>query len=311
VPNTSLHFTSLNANANARLRLRNQLSKKSGFTLIELSIVLVIIGLLVGGVLVGQNLIHSATIRAQVSQMEKYQQAVKVFQNKYGGLPGDITPDIANNFGFITRAGTPGRGDGNGQLQGFDYGNGNQYGWNQEGELLLFWRDLSYSGLITDSFNTIVDSSSGGASGEPVNQVSNYPYYLPQSKLSSNVFVEAFSLCQSASGVISCFATGGISGENYFALTVSSSSVSGFGIGIGEVSVASAYQIDKKIDDGLPQTGQVRAFYPNVNDSYTPAWANNASTAGSTTCFDTTSRQYSITINNGVGLNCGLSFQFK
>ena len=48
---------------------------KRGFTLIELSIVLVIIGLIVGGILVGQDLINAAAIRAQIAQVEKYQTA--------------------------------------------------------------------------------------------------------------------------------------------------------------------------------------------------------------------------------------------
>ena len=49
--------------------------KKSGFTLIELSIVLVIIGLIIGGILVGRDLINASAIRAQISQIDKYQQA--------------------------------------------------------------------------------------------------------------------------------------------------------------------------------------------------------------------------------------------
>lgn len=55
------------AQAIGTLQMKNQ----SGFTLIELSIVLVIIGLIVGGVLVGRDLIKAAEVRAQVSQIEK------------------------------------------------------------------------------------------------------------------------------------------------------------------------------------------------------------------------------------------------
>ena len=53
----------------------------SGFTLIELSIVLVIIGLIVGGILTGKDLIDSAQVRAQISQIEKYQTATQTFRN--------------------------------------------------------------------------------------------------------------------------------------------------------------------------------------------------------------------------------------
>lgn len=70
-----------------------------GFTLIELSIRLVIIGLIVGGVLVGRDLIE----RAQISQIEKYNTVVHTFQLKYNALPGDIAN--AAQFGFVARAG--------------------------------------------------------------------------------------------------------------------------------------------------------------------------------------------------------------
>ena len=56
--------------------MKKTVSIKSGFTLVELSIVLVIIGLIIGGVVVGRDLIDAATIRAQISQIEKYNTAV-------------------------------------------------------------------------------------------------------------------------------------------------------------------------------------------------------------------------------------------
>lgn len=57
-------------------------SRNAAFTLIELSIVLVIIGLLVGGVLVGRDLIKSAEIRSQISQLQQYQAAINTFKAK-------------------------------------------------------------------------------------------------------------------------------------------------------------------------------------------------------------------------------------
>lgn len=62
---------------------------KNGFTLIELSIVLVIIGLLVGGVLVGRDLIEMAGARSQLGQVERIQLAVTTFKLKYNCMPGD------------------------------------------------------------------------------------------------------------------------------------------------------------------------------------------------------------------------------
>ena len=86
---------------------------KQGFTLIEISIALVIIGLIVGGILTGGDLIDAATQRAQIAQIEKYHTAVRTFQGKYGHLPGDIIDPLATRFGFQTRGTKPGEGDGN------------------------------------------------------------------------------------------------------------------------------------------------------------------------------------------------------
>ncbi len=80
--------------------------KRAAFTLIELSIVLVIIGLVLGGVLIGRDLIESATLRRQISQYEQLQLAANSFEGKYKCLPGDCAQ--AGDFGL----GDDGDGDG-------------------------------------------------------------------------------------------------------------------------------------------------------------------------------------------------------
>lgn len=64
-------------------------SQREGFTLVELSIVLVIIGLLIGGILVGQSLVESAKIKAQIQQLQQYDIAAQSFLNKFKRIPGD------------------------------------------------------------------------------------------------------------------------------------------------------------------------------------------------------------------------------
>ena len=94
-------------------------SDKYGFTLIELSVVLVIIGLIVGGILIGQDLIRSAEVRAQITQIEKYNQAVNTFKGKYGGIPGDLNVGMASQFGFnVPGCDAMGLRNGNGLLEG-------------------------------------------------------------------------------------------------------------------------------------------------------------------------------------------------
>src|ERR1700722_19638100 len=95
-----------------------EMQRSSGFTLIELSIVLVIIGLIVGGVLVGRDLIEAAAIRAQISQIEKYQTAVNTLRAKYEYLTGDMPDPAASACGFYPRGLYAGEGDGNGVIEG-------------------------------------------------------------------------------------------------------------------------------------------------------------------------------------------------
>jgi prepilin-type N-terminal cleavage/methylation domain-containing protein len=141
-----------------------QKARQQGFTLIELSILLVIIGLIVGGVLVGQNLIAAAGVRATISQIEKYTTAVNIFRDKYGGLPGDLNASLASQFGFAARGTFAGEGDGNGVIEGVT---SNAAGQNSGmvgniGETSMFWVDLSHANLIDGSFNTASSTMTAG-----------------------------------------------------------------------------------------------------------------------------------------------------
>ena len=65
------------------------------FSLVELSIVLVILGLLTGGILAGQSLIRAAELRAVTTEYQRYVAAVQTFRDKYMALPGDMPNAIA------------------------------------------------------------------------------------------------------------------------------------------------------------------------------------------------------------------------
>ncbi len=81
-----------------------------GFTLIEMSIVLAIIGLIVGGILKGQEVVNNARLKTQMAQIDAIKAAVNTFQDQYSALPGDYTTPA--NLG---EAGAP-VGNGNGSI---------------------------------------------------------------------------------------------------------------------------------------------------------------------------------------------------
>jgi prepilin-type N-terminal cleavage/methylation domain-containing protein len=112
------------------------MTSSSGFTLVELSIVLVIIGLILGGVMVGRSMIQSARLNKVGGEFEQYSAVLALFVDKYQGLPGDMTN--ASQFW----AGSA-NGNGDGQITG------------SSPEPFEFWRELARAGMIKGSFTGV------------------------------------------------------------------------------------------------------------------------------------------------------------
>lgn len=295
-------------------------SKKdqSGFTLIELSIVLVIIGLIVGGVLVGRDLINAAAIRAQIAQIEKYQTAVNTFRGKYGYLPGDIKDPEASNFGFQARGQYNGEGDGNGIIEGTNSNSsGHQYGTIMGSETAVFWNDLATARLTDYPFNANFSITLYVPNGVSMDNL------FPGGKIGNGNYVYVWS-----GGPIAGHSNdAGHNGLNYFGLSAVVSVVNGQMTSNPGLTVQQAASIDAKIDDGFPQGGNVTAMYlgPAANTPYV-TWAGtttdlsgpwtSATPASSTTCFDNgnaanAAQQYSLGQSGGANVNCALSFRFQ
>ena len=128
--------------------------QQSGFTLIEIAIVLVIIGLLLGGVLKGQELITAARVRNMISTQDGVKAAYFGFLDRYRALPGDYTAANAN-------ANIPGcvsscfGGDANGQILG--------------AEAIHAWEHLSRAGFVTGSYISGSATPTAGAANTPTN----------------------------------------------------------------------------------------------------------------------------------------------
>lgn len=91
-------------------------SQQSGFTLVEIAIVLVIIGLLLGGILKGQELINSAKVKNLANDFRTIPTYIYAYQDKFKSLPGDDAA-VASHLGATATLGTGGT-VGNGVIEG-------------------------------------------------------------------------------------------------------------------------------------------------------------------------------------------------
>lgn len=112
----------------------NSLSRSNGFTLVEIAIVLVIIGLILGGVFKGQALVDSARVRAISTEIDGIRTAMLAFQERYRSIPGDFSkaPLQIDNATVA--------GNGNGRI-------------DAPAERAGVWQQLSMAGFISGNYD--------------------------------------------------------------------------------------------------------------------------------------------------------------
>ena len=238
---------------------------RNAFSLVELSIVLVILGLLTGGILTGQSLIRSAELRKVLTQSQNYQTAMLTFREKYFALPGDMTN--AQNFWGVADADaawcwtTPStgtetcNGNGDGQLQ-LSYV---AVSYNLEGK--RFWHHLANAGMITGQYTGQSNPAAPLGSGTVFSVLSGDYWSSGIEGVSDNTLMMCM---QQESTFTSC---GG--------------SIDGFG-------ADEAYGMDVKTDDGQADTGVFRAAdciaSADSFQTYDPSLDNSYDFASSTGC---------------------------
>lgn len=121
-------------------------SNQSGFTLIEIAIVLVIIGLLLGGVMKGQELINSAKVKNLATDFKNIPVFIYGYQDKFRALPGD-DKDVTTHIASATAATVT---MGSGTIDG---------AWNATGtaESHLFWQHVRMAGLAAGPTDVTTD----------------------------------------------------------------------------------------------------------------------------------------------------------
>jgi prepilin-type N-terminal cleavage/methylation domain-containing protein len=117
-------------------------TRNRGFTLIEIAIVLVIIGLLLGGVLKGQELINNARVKSFANDFRNIPVFIYAYQDRFRAIPGDDQQVVTHVGATATVATTPaGATLGNGQING---------AWNSavtSDESCLFWQHIRLANL--------------------------------------------------------------------------------------------------------------------------------------------------------------------
>ncbi len=241
---------------------------KHAFTLVELAIVMIVIGLVIGSVMLGQTMIKSANIRATIGQVEQFKTASTTFKIKYNCMAGDC--DNATSF-----------------LSGTSNGNGTykidgSAARHTDTEGLLFWQHLALAGLIQGNYTTVAP---GTVYVPDVN--------FPSSKMGGNFGVWNLQ-AYNAGGVYPV--SGRLFPANYGNNIILGKAWGDLTSKIPLDRILSGYDafaIDSKFDDGLPAYGTI------------VTWQNTSGYSGSCASTDVASTAiYSKTDN----IRCGLFF---
>jgi prepilin-type N-terminal cleavage/methylation domain-containing protein len=224
------------------------MKRQQGFTLIEIAIVLVIIGLLLGGVLKGQELITSARVRNLISTQDGIKAAYFGFLDRYRSLPGDYPLAQVN----ITGATAGGNGNGRVETAATPVALPTPPGGNSvAGESILAWEHLSRAGFINGTYTYNATASTATS---PTN-----PY-----------------------GVLMELAYDGI----YGAGSTGTPAPARHNIKSGaQIPVEIIVEVDRKVDDGAPNTGgfQFSRYQGNAAAAPTDGSATTPSCTSATT----------------------------
>ncbi len=210
---------------------------KKGFTLVELSIVLVIIGLLIGGILAAQSMVETARVNKIIKEAEQLQIAFRLFKQRYSQLPGDY--DKQASFGAAN-------GNGNGAIE---------CGWTEQVNAFYV---LSRAGFLQTNLQPQTCCHSNVIPNETVYQ--------------STSFKDMHWVVGSVSGT---FGSGPVytdictrpavinqpedqTGDNYFSITRNYTTAPSVGTSVYGFQPPFLKAIDAKFDDGRASSGNFR-----------------------------------------------------
>lgn len=264
-----------------------QMIKSPGFTLVELSIVIIIIGFLIAGISAGSSLIKQAALNSVVSDMQGFQAAYNNFVLRYNAVPGDMNnaetywPSGGSSPCSVTADNC--NGNGNGIIE-----NLYQY-YTIPDEMYSAWRELSLAGMISAGITAIPHNWGGQellGSTVPASKISGAGYILA----GSGVWFGYSATGNSASPWLD-----GVTNAVFIAKPGYTS-----GMGVPSLTAQEAFNMDKKIDDGTVNgsifTGASSGNFRSVNESN--SYATHCQDAG----------EYNLTVDSltclsGLALN--------
>lgn len=247
--------------------------KRSGFTLIELAIVLIVVGLILGGITKGYELVRQSKIRDTLTDISSYNAAINTFRVKYKYLPGDFVNAYtygvdqpkggAANVSATVDAQNDGNGDGLLQNSAGNF-------TTNTGEIANFWMHLSNVKLIKEEYDITPPANVGD--------------YFPRIGVGNGLVA--------LTGDGALYWVLGVA-DVVMALNAAEGAADG---PIGNSLIPEeAYGIDSKIDDGKPDAGDIQAIQQY---SASGVFVDDADTDGGATDCMTAAAEYNLTIDD-------------
>ena len=228
-------------------------TNQSGFTLVELAIALMIIGLLIGGVLKGIELVENARVTQVMRNVKAYETAMTSFQSIYSALPGDINSPDTRLPNCVAASQCAVAGNANGMVQDADP-SGAPTGGVPAGvnttlnvpatstfEARNFWLHLAVTGLISgvDSTGTLTSPTGSIVWGRE----------FPASPVIGAGFVVQ-NVRRSVTSATAPYVANARFQGHYAVLR-------GANVADGVLTGNQALQIDTKFDDAAPGSGDI------------------------------------------------------
>lgn len=268
--------------------------REEGFTLLELSISLLIMALLIGAVAGGTSMMRGAQLRSVLTESQKTRANLGLFKAKYSGLPGDLA-DATSLWGMAPNASSPAASDAacaalnkNSPSQGTRTCNGDGNSEINTGhEEYRAWQQLANAGMQEGNYTGVGASTTAGVGWQAgincpkssFREACWRIFYLNNSNIGS------FALFSGVYDAHYVSLWGGALTENTFTPAFTAAEIS---------------ELDNKADDGKPGTGDILAPYGNASKPYETCTQKTSANTASSAAADGATAVYKTSLSTRV-----------